>query len=446
MATVELLQVFLASPSDVTEERNSARSVIDAINQTVGREKNVRLEIIGWETDSYPEYGRDAQAVINQQIPAMAHMDLFVGIMWNRFGSPTPRAGSGTEEEFRRAVDSLKKNGKPHIMFYFNQLPYNPSSAPDAEQKLKVLTFKDEIKKDGLTFDYSGAEDFRDKFRTHIEKWLIQHSAAELTTPHLDPSAEHSFSYTEKEGANAALETVSDSGMWLLLKSQFSEASEVHESDNRKLTVKIPITNASEDAFFRSLQDSQSRRELLPFAHQNTGALANVVEVDRISTGPTAVWTVVLQLDQEYAGFGSDMAYGNTTGDEIATMRARYILLNEEPRRPGAVQSDGLEDAFFNAFVEGISTRVKVQGSVLPALWRELKGNRDTFLRVARLWSVFHLITSNTCQYILELTLGPIRDGSMRVRFRGQRRKEYANRDPYIIEIEGECPLQIDPE
>ena len=105
---VELIRVFLASPGDVETERGIVREVVNAINQTLGRAKEIRFELISWETDSIPDYGRDAQAILNDQIGDMTTIDLFVGIMWNRFGSATPRAGSGTEEEFRRAVDSLE--------------------------------------------------------------------------------------------------------------------------------------------------------------------------------------------------------------------------------------------------------------------------------------------------------------------------------------------------
>ena len=41
--------------------------------------------------------GIDAQDVINRQL---GEYDIFLGIMNTRFGSPTHRADSGTEEEF----------------------------------------------------------------------------------------------------------------------------------------------------------------------------------------------------------------------------------------------------------------------------------------------------------------------------------------------------------
>jgi hypothetical protein len=218
----------------------------------------------------------------------------------------------------------------------------------------------------------------------------------------------------------------------------------VSEIGGRKLSIKIPITEASEDAVFRSLQPSEyGRPELVPFAHQNVGGIAKVIEAKRTSTEEAAVWELVIELEELRTGFGMEMAFGNLSADKIAEMRARYLLLNEKPARPsGGNQSNVYEDAMLEAFVQGISTRVKVKGSVLPSMWKEFKGGTSEFLHVARLWSVFQLVTSNTCEYILELTLGPIKDGIMHVRFRGQRHKEYSNRDPYVIEFEGDCDLK----
>ncbi|WP_041641530.1 hypothetical protein [Trichormus azollae] len=48
---------------------------------------------------------------------------LFVGIMWNPIGTLTPRAESGTVEEFERAVKSWQKNSQLEIWFYFRQSP-----------------------------------------------------------------------------------------------------------------------------------------------------------------------------------------------------------------------------------------------------------------------------------------------------------------------------------
>jgi hypothetical protein len=74
--------------------------VIRELNTAWARDLGIRLELVRWETHAYPSFGDDPQAVINEQIPD--DFDLFLGLMWYRFGTPTGRAGSGTLEEFNR--------------------------------------------------------------------------------------------------------------------------------------------------------------------------------------------------------------------------------------------------------------------------------------------------------------------------------------------------------
>src|ERR1700756_3440394 len=93
-----VLVVFLASPSDLEPERSRLEEVIRELNVTWTRTLGVRLELVSWETHGYPGVGADPQDVLNRQLPN--DYDIFIGLMWTKFGTPTGRAGSGTEEEF----------------------------------------------------------------------------------------------------------------------------------------------------------------------------------------------------------------------------------------------------------------------------------------------------------------------------------------------------------
>ena len=85
-----LLKVFVASPGDVVEERRILEDVINEFNMTWGDTHELGLELVKWETHTRPGFGDDAQDVINKQIAD--EYDIFLGIMWGRFGSPTNRA------------------------------------------------------------------------------------------------------------------------------------------------------------------------------------------------------------------------------------------------------------------------------------------------------------------------------------------------------------------
>ena len=64
--TETVIQVFVASPDDVAEERASLEEMCREFNSTWSRQLGVRLELVRWETDAVPGFGVDAQDVVNQ--------------------------------------------------------------------------------------------------------------------------------------------------------------------------------------------------------------------------------------------------------------------------------------------------------------------------------------------------------------------------------------------
>ncbi|MBL8870504.1 MAG: hypothetical protein JNK90_11965 [Planctomycetaceae bacterium] len=171
-----ILSVFVASPSDVDEERNRLEEVIRELNTAWSRELGVRLDLIRWETHAYPSFGEDAQAVINDQIPN--DFDVFVGLMWYRFGTPTGRAGSGTIEEFQRA--KARHDANPNdvqLMIYFKDepAPIAPSKL-DHEQLANVAKFRSGLGNEGgLYWSFQSIDDFEKLIRLHltrqVQKW-----------------------------------------------------------------------------------------------------------------------------------------------------------------------------------------------------------------------------------------------------------------------------------
>ena len=97
---VTRISIFVASPGDVQAERDALDEVVEDLNRILGDEKQIVLELKRWETHAYPAMGR-VQAVINQQVEPY---DIFVGLFWKRFGTPTATADSGTEGSGCEAV------------------------------------------------------------------------------------------------------------------------------------------------------------------------------------------------------------------------------------------------------------------------------------------------------------------------------------------------------
>lgn len=118
MKKVNVLRIFLASPSDVKAEREMIFVLKEDLDQLIGMDKNIKFEIVNWERNTYPGKGIDAQDVINQQINN--EYDIFIGIFWQRFGTPTNRYESGTLEEYENAKKKYENDKEnTHIMMYF---------------------------------------------------------------------------------------------------------------------------------------------------------------------------------------------------------------------------------------------------------------------------------------------------------------------------------------
>ena len=168
---VEIFKCFIASPSDTEEERAIVDTVFSKINKTLGEHLGFRAEPKKWEDNARPSFGTDGQDVINTQV--LHDYKIFIGIMWNKFGTPTPRAGSGTEEEFDQAYTRFRDKEDVEIMLYFNDQP-EPSSSLDLDQVQKIRDFKIKARDLGaLTAKYNGVSDFETKLTQHLSEYFI---------------------------------------------------------------------------------------------------------------------------------------------------------------------------------------------------------------------------------------------------------------------------------
>ena len=160
----KIIRVFLASPSGLDEEREIANQVIDRINKTNGREFDILLDLYMWE-DVQPTFSRP-QGQINRYLE---ECDLFVGILWNWWGSPSGRYESGFEEEFEVAVELRTIGVLEDIVLFFKKV--EPASLKDPGKQLeKVLKFKERISqsKEALYKEFDDSYDWKDKIRECI--------------------------------------------------------------------------------------------------------------------------------------------------------------------------------------------------------------------------------------------------------------------------------------
>ncbi len=166
---IKLVKIFVSSPCDVEEERNVLDEVIDRINRTDGEKMGIRLEVVKWESNVVPQIGPPPQHVVDDQTPEYG---IYLGIIAKRFGTPTDGFGSGTEAEFRDALERFYNVGKPWILFYFKEGKVELPNSDEIKQYGLVHAFKEELQKKGLVGSYKDVRGTKDGFFEQVEQHL----------------------------------------------------------------------------------------------------------------------------------------------------------------------------------------------------------------------------------------------------------------------------------
>ncbi|MGA1874745.1 MAG: SUMF1/EgtB/PvdO family nonheme iron enzyme [bacterium] len=164
------IRLFLSSPNDVEAERIEVHRVVTQINRRLGDFLGFHLEVMDWKTHVLPGMGRP-QEVINSQIH---DYDIYVGIMWKRFGTPTGEAESGTEEEFNLAYENWQRFQRPHILFYFSRKSYTLKNSEEIAQCARVMAFKEKLGHQGLIIEYESPEKFSEQLGDHLTRFLLK--------------------------------------------------------------------------------------------------------------------------------------------------------------------------------------------------------------------------------------------------------------------------------
>lgn len=157
----QVFRVMIASPSDVTTERNLIRSILAEWNVIHSMSRSLVLLPVGWESHSAPDLGGRPQEIINKRV--LKDCDLMVGVFWTRIGTSTGGYASGTVEEIEEHIDA----GKP-VMLYFSAKPVDPDSV-DSEQYKYLKDFKAACYKRGLVESFADEAEFKDKFARQLQ-------------------------------------------------------------------------------------------------------------------------------------------------------------------------------------------------------------------------------------------------------------------------------------
>lgn len=164
-------KVVLASPGDVPEEREVVEQVISEINN-LQKHNGIGFDLYRWETDAYPAFHPlGPQGVIDQQLK-IGDADIFVGIFYLKFGTPTIDSNSGTEHELKQAISAFEAKGSPEIKLYFKKAITINLEEVDILQFNQVKEFKKSVLPKGIISEFETKESLEKQLRNHLHMFL----------------------------------------------------------------------------------------------------------------------------------------------------------------------------------------------------------------------------------------------------------------------------------
>lgn len=166
--------LLISCPSDVEKYIEVVKECLEGFNTVIGRINNAEIVARHWSTDSYAQSGDKPQELLNQQF--VRECDAAVAIFWTRFGTPTDKYGSGTEEEIEEMLSANKQ-----VFMYFVDEPISMSGV-DMEQYKKVQGFKEKYKDKGIYFVVKDVEELRRLFTNHLSLHFLPIIVGEKTT------------------------------------------------------------------------------------------------------------------------------------------------------------------------------------------------------------------------------------------------------------------------
>ena len=168
------LKMFISNTSELDHIRGLVDIDINYINKDLEMFSGITIRTIDWRRDVAPGIANYPQQVINSQIE---DSDIYLGLLGTHFGTPTPRYGSGTEEELNVAYQKFRFNPTSiRILFYFSKESNINNKDIDPNQLKRVNDFKVHLGKEkGVLYqEFDSPEDFLSRFRNHLKKLVSQ--------------------------------------------------------------------------------------------------------------------------------------------------------------------------------------------------------------------------------------------------------------------------------
>jgi len=180
------LRIFIPSPGDVPVERDRAADVIARLQDEFVH--YAVLEPFFWE-----DQPARATATFQSQFPEASGMDIVIGILWARIGTPLPlnkvrpngrRYESGTVYELETAAESYQSRGTPDLVVYRRTSDASLPLHDEAERQrrleqlealeafIKRWFFHDDGSFKAAFHTFKTPDQFEQQLETHLRKLI----------------------------------------------------------------------------------------------------------------------------------------------------------------------------------------------------------------------------------------------------------------------------------
>lgn len=163
MVNTTLIRVFVSCPGDVSREKDIIKKLCESKNHVFSvNNRGIMFQVLDFK-DIVAPWGNRSQEDINIRFSGY---DIYIGLLWMRYGTVSGAEdpvtgipyGSGTEEEFRNAVQK-RKNGEEIGIYFFFKEPRDYKDEDEKKELSKVKEFKREIQGNGWVHSFPNTED-----------------------------------------------------------------------------------------------------------------------------------------------------------------------------------------------------------------------------------------------------------------------------------------------
>ncbi len=165
------LQVLISCPGDVSaDDLSTVHKAITRWNVLLGEQFEHVVVPVSWSEHAASEFGEPPQDILNRQLVDV--VDLGVAIFWNRLGTRTDHAESGTAEEIQQLHDA----GKPVSVLRCNR-PVPPNG--DHAERARLDDYLKELYNKALVVNYETDAQLASQVDTILTRMVTRHEQAD---------------------------------------------------------------------------------------------------------------------------------------------------------------------------------------------------------------------------------------------------------------------------